>query len=474
MVQNRRKEFYEHFQKLAPGYAGYKNRFSYYWKDITSYINYFITDDVSILDVGCGIGDTLAGLKGTRKLGIDICPAMIAKAREVYPQIEFSLMDAGNLELNEKFDVILLSNVIGYFDNIQDIMISLKSVCKPETRIIITYYNQVWEPLLKFGELVGIKKRSPRQNWLSIKDIKNLLYLSGFDAYRSAKRIIFPFGIPVISFFLNKVLGPLTFLNHFGLNLFVFARLSPSVAYEQDQFTVSVIIPARNESGNIENAITRMPKFGKQLEIIFVEGHSKDDTWDTLLKMKEIYGKTCDIKIFQQDGKGKGDAVRKGFSVAKGDVLIILDADLTVPPEDLPKFYKALIERKGEFINGSRLVYPMDAKAMRLLNRFGNRFFSNAFSWILGQEIKDTLCGTKVMYRKDYQKLAQNRKFFGEFDPFGDFDLIFGAYKLNLKIIDLPVVYRERTYAETNISRFSHGFILFRMMLFAIAKIKCW
>jgi ubiquinone/menaquinone biosynthesis C-methylase UbiE len=474
MIHKRKQEFYEHFQKLAPKYATYKKRFSYYWKDIISYINYFLTDDVSILDVGCGIGDTLAGLKGSRKLGIDFSPEMVSCARKHYPELEFQEMDASKLEFNEKFDVIILSNVLGYFDNIQDVMLSLKSVCKPETRLIITYYNQFWEPLLKLGEFIGLKKKSPRQNWLSIGDIRNLLKLSGFETYRAAKRILIPFGIPLMSFLFNKILARLPFFNHFGLNTFVFARLSDEISYSKEEFTTSVVIPARNESGNIENAILRMPKFGKHIEIIFVEGNSTDDTWLSIQQVQEKYKNQFDIKIARQDGKGKGDAVRKGYSIAEGDILMILDADLTVPPEDLPKFYQAMIERKGEFINGSRLVYPMDKNAMRPLNVFGNKFFSSAFSWILEQPIKDTLCGTKVMFRKDYLKLAKNRKFFGEFDPFGDFDLIFGAYKLNLKIVDLPVVYRERTYGDTNISRFSHGFILLRMMFFAIAKIKFW
>ena len=179
-----------------------------------------------------------------------------------------------------------------------------------------------------------------------------------------------------------------------------------------------------------------------------------------------------DIKIAQQPGKGKGDAVRKGFGMATGDILMILDADLTVPPEDLPAFYEAITQNKGEFINGSRLVYPMEKNAMRILNLFGNKFFSMMFSWLLEQPIKDTLCGTKVIFRKDYEKLVKNRAFFGDFDPFGDFDLIFGAYKLNLKIVDLPIRYRERVYGETNISRFSHGFMLLRMVAYAARKIK--
>jgi len=474
MINRRKEEFLQHFQKLAPGYARYKKRFNYYWKDIITYTNYFLTEDVSILDVGCGIGDTLAGLKGKRKLGIDISPEMIKHAKLYYPDIDFREMDATNLDLDEKFDVIILSNTLGYLDNIQDLLVCLKSVCKPNTRLIITNYNQFWEPILKFGEFLGLKKKSPKQNWLTIGDIRNFLSLSSFEAYRAGKRVLFPVGIPLFSFLVNKLLGRLPFFNHFGLNTFVFARLSSALTFPKNEFSTSVVIPARNESGNIENAILRMPNFGKHVEIIFVEGNSTDDTWEKIQEIQKKYEGQFDIKIARQDGKGKGDAVRKGYSIASGDILMILDADLTVPPEDLPKFYNALVERKGEFINGSRLIYPMESKAMRHLNIIGNKFFSSAFSWLLEQPIKDTLCGTKVMFRNDYLKLIQNRKFFGEFDPFGDFDLIFGAYKLNLKIIDLPIFYRERTYGDTNISRFSHGIILFRMVLFAVAKIKFW
>jgi ubiquinone/menaquinone biosynthesis C-methylase UbiE len=472
MLDKRKKEFFDHFEKLAPKYSNYKRRFAYYWKDIISYINYFLTDDISILDLGCGVGDTLAGLKGKRKVGIDISPEMIKNARQNYQDIEFLEMDALHLKLQEKFDVIIISNSIGYFVDIQGVMLALRSVCKPETRIIITYYNHFWEPILKFGEFLRIKKKSPRQNWLTIRDIRNLLSLSSFEAYRSARRVLLPVYIPILSALVNKIFARLPFISSLNLNTFVFARVSSSITYPKNEFSTSVVIPARNESGNIENAIVRMPKFGKHVEIIFVEGNSTDDTWETIQKVQQKYCPDYDIKIVRQEGKGKGDAVRKGYSIASGDILMILDADLTVPPEDLPKFYQAVIERKGEFINGSRLVYPMDAKAMQPLNILGNKFFSYTFSWILEQPIKDTLCGTKVMFRKDYIKLSQNRKFFGEFDPFGDFDLIFGSYKLNLKIIDLPITYRERIYGDTNISRFRHGFILLRMTLFAISKIK--
>jgi ubiquinone/menaquinone biosynthesis C-methylase UbiE len=463
--------FVAYFNHLAPDYLKYKKRFAYYWSHISRYINYFISESDSVLEIGCGVGDNLNALKGNRKLGVDISENMIMEARKNFPDLQFEFRDAARLCIDEKFDVIVLSNVLGYMDDIQMVFRSLKSVSHNQTRIIIAAYNYSWEPILKFVEWLGLKKKSGQQNWLSVHDIQNLLYLEGFDVFRKAKRMLLPVNIPLISFFVNKYLARLPLFNHFCLDQFIFARNS---CVQKTDYSVSIVIPARNESGNIENALSRMHRFGTSQQIIFVEGNSTDDTWEIINKMVIKYKHSWNILAIKQPGKGKGDAVREAFSKASGDILMILDADLTVEPEQLPKFYEAIAEGKAEFINGSRLMYPMEKNAMRTLNEFGNRFFSAVFSWLLEQQIKDTLCGTKVMFRKDYLKLERNRSFFGDFDPFGDFDLIFGAYKLNLKIVDLPVRYQERVYGTTNISRFKHGWLLLRMVGFALSKIKFW
>ncbi len=127
---------------------------------------------------------------------------------------------------------------------------------------------------------------------------------------------------------------------------------------------------------------------------------------------------------------------------------------------------------KGEFVNGSRLVYRMEDQAMRALNLIANKLFSLIFTWLLGQRFTDTLCGTKVLRREDYLRLKAGRAYFGDFDPFGDFDLIFGAAKLNLKVVEVPIRYASRTYGETQISRFRHGLMLLRMVVFAFLRIK--
>jgi len=465
----RRKGFFDHFEKLAPTLGKYRKRYAYFWNDILRYCNYFIHEDDSVLEIGCATGEMLAKMNGKKKTGIDFSPKMIEIAKTNFPEINFYVQDAEELALDEKYDTIVLSHVTGYFVDVLNVFNSLASVCHSRTRIIINYYNFLWEPILIFGELLRLKRKSPRQNWLTKKDLQTFLYIAGYETYRSTRRVLVPVNIPVLSWLLNKFIGRLPLINRLCLNQYMFAR--PLSTLPEKEYSTTIVIPARNESGNLENALIRMPTFGKRQEIIFIEGNSTDDTWEQMQQLPAKYP-NWDIKIDQQTGKGKGDAVRKGFSLATGDILMILDADLTVPPEDLPSFYYALTRNKGEFINGSRLVYPMEKKAMRMLNLLGNRFFSIMFSWLLEQDIKDTLCGTKVIFKHDYEKLIKNRAFFGEFDPFGDYDLIFGAYKLNLKIVDLPIRYRERVYGDTNISRFSHGFLLLRMVGHAARKIK--
>jgi SAM-dependent methyltransferase len=468
-----KKDKIAYFDRIAEQTANRKLNL-YYKRQIVRYCDYFSHDEFSVLEIGCGTGRLIGSLKGNNRVGIDFSPAMLEIARKNYPDVEFLQMDAEEIKIDRKFDLIIISDLVGYLEDVQAVFTSIQQLCHTNTKILVTYYNYLWEPVLKLGESLGIKLKTPIQNWLTQQDIKNLLFISGYDVYRDTKRILFPFYIPFFSGLMNKYIAKLPLIRYFCLNHYTFAKPLPVVTEEvaKLKYSVSVVIPARNESGNIENAILRLPKLGNHTEIIFIEGNSTDDTWDKICEIQEKYKDTHDIKTGRQKGKGKADAVRLGYEMASCDILMILDADLTVPPEDLGKFYHVMASGRGDFINGSRLVYPMEKEAMRFLNLLGNKFFSMAFSWLLDQPFKDTLCGTKVIFRKDYYKLKSNRSFFGEFDPFGDFDLIFGAYKLNLRIVELPIRYRERTYGSTNISRFKHGLILLRMCLFAARKIK--
>jgi glycosyltransferase involved in cell wall biosynthesis len=323
--------------------------------------------------------------------------------------------------------------------------------------------------VLRLAEGLGLKMPQQHQNWLAPDDLANLLHLTGYEVVKTERRLLLPAWIPLISAVANRLLAFLPGFRSACLCHYVVAR--PPAADAGRERSVSIVIPCRNERGNIEAAVTRMPAFGASREILFVEGNSTDGTREEIERVIRAYPDRA-IRLLAQPGKGKGDAVRTGFAQAAGDVLMILDADLTMPPEDLPKFYRALVDGRGEFINGCRLVYPMEDQAMRLLNLFGNKFFSLAFSWLLNQRIKDTLCGTKVLFREDYLRIAANRSYFGDFDPFGDFDLLFGASKLNLKIVEVPIRYRDRSYGETNIRRFAHGWLLLKMTVYGFFRLK--
>lgn len=465
-----KEEIISYFDSKAPEREKWRKRGAYYYRELERYLQFLIPKNSSILEIGCGTGELLAALEPSRGLGIDISPKMVGIAENKFPRLQFQTGDLDNLQIQEKFDYVLIVETIGYVRDIQLAFRGLQKVCNPETRLILVYYNYLWEPILKFAEAVGFRMKRPLQHWLPVEEISNLLYLNDFEVIKKGYRFLIPLYIPLFSTFLNKIMVNMPLLWRLSLNEVLIARLK-GPRMPAKSVTCSVIVPCRNEKGNIEQAVFRIPDVGERTEIVFVEGHSQDGTFEECERVKNEYPQR-DISVLVQNGKGKYDAVKKGFAHAKNDVLMILDADLTVPPEDLPKFFDAIVSGRGEFINGTRLVYQMEAQAMRFLNLLGNKFFSKAFTYILEQRIRDTLCGTKVFWRSDYLKIADGRNYFGDFDPFGDFDLLFGASKLNLKIIEIPIKYRERTYGTTQISRFQHGLLLFKMVFFALGKMK--
>lgn len=465
-----RNSLIQYFDALAPDRERWIARNRYYHDQLGRIFSFFIPAGRRVLEVGVGTGQLLAALKPSHGVGIDLSPNMVAVARQKHPEFDFRVGDVEQLDLDEKFDDIVISDLIGFLHDAQGALENLQRVSTPRTRLIISHYNFLWEPILRLGERIGLKARQPNQNWLGTADVENLLDLPGYEVVRTAYRLMLPKYIPLLSSFCNRVLVNLPLFRHLSLVFIVVAR--PKPVPRADKPSCTIVIPALNERGNIEATVQRTQDIGSHTEIIFVEGNSRDGTAD---EIKRVIAANLnrDIKLIAQgNGSGKGDAVRKGFAAAKGDVLMILDADLTVAPEELPRFYNALVSGNGEFIHGSRLVYPMQDQAMRFLNVLGNKFFSLLFTYLLDQRFKDTLCGTKVLYRSDYDLIAANRSYFGDFDPFGDFDLIFGAAKLNLKIMEVPIHYLARTYGSTNISRFKHGWLLFRMSVFAMRKMK--
>jgi len=446
----------------------------FYQHELARHYQFLIPPGLRVLEVGCGLGDLLAAVRPSFGLGVDFSGEMIQRATARHAHLHFIQADALNLPLNTAFDVILLSDLVNDVWDVQALLEQLQSLTHLRTRLILNVYSRVWELPLHVAQRLNLSRPNLEQNWLTVEDIDNLLRLTGFEAIRHTSEFLLPLNLTLLAQFANRCLVKLWPFSHAALTNFVIAR--PAVGLSRPTSTaeapsVSVIVPARNEAGNIQSLFERTPELGRGTEIIFVEGHSRDETYATIAAtIAEHPERSC--KLFKQTGQGKGDAVRQAFAQASGDILMILDADLTVPPEDLARFYRALISGHGEFINGVRLTYPLEQQAMRFINLAGNKFFSLVFSWLLGQPLKDTLCGTKVLWRRDYELIAAQRAYFGDFDPFGDFDLLFGAAKLNLKIVDLPIRYRARTYGTTNIDRWRHGWLLLRMALFAAYRLK--
>ncbi|MEP7320812.1 MAG: glycosyltransferase [Saprospiraceae bacterium] len=445
------------------------NLSSYYHQWLQKVYSFAIPAHARILELGCGRGQLLDYLKPSYGVGIDFSIQAINHARREYPHLRFELMNAESFDLgNEQFDFIILSDLVNDIWDVQKTMEGIRKYCHSGTRIIINFHSQLWKYPLKFAQKMNWATSLLTQNWFTRGDINTIFQLSGFEMLKHWSEIILPLRIPGANF-CNRFLAKIFPFRWFALSNFIVGR--PIEMERPPESTCSVIVAARNEEGHIDELFERIPLMGKNMEIIFAEGHSTDNTYAAIEKaIKNHPEKNC--RLIKQPGKGKGDAVRAGFEVANGDILMILDADMTVIPEDLTMFYNAITKGKGEFINGVRLVYPMEDKAMRFFNMIGNKFFAAAFTWLLGQPIRDTLCGTKVIWRKDYERLIGNRAYFGNFDPFGDFDLLFGAAKLNLKITEMPVRYHSRRYGETNISRWSHGFLLLKMVGFATRRIK--
>ena len=450
---------------------------SYYYDYLARVLRARIAPGQRVLEIGCGSGDLLAAVSPSFGVGIDLSSQAVADARNRHPNLHFlegDACDAHTLtQARGPFDVILIVNVLTFLGDVRRLLDALHDVSHARTRVVIYSYSRLWQPVLKLAEWMGLKQAQPADAWIPQEEVSTMLHLSDWEMVREDRQIVFPIGVSLLSEALNRWIGHLPFVDSLSLMFGIIARprLTRHAASLKSEPSVSVVIPCRNEEGHIASMVARLPQLPPNSEYLFVEGGSKDGT-EAAIHQAIASNPDKPLRFLKQTGKGKGDAVRLGFGAARGEVLAILDSDMGVAPEDLPSFVNALACGHAEFVNGSRLVYPMAGKAMRFLNLLANKFFAALFSWILGQRCRDTLCGTKVLYRSDYERIAANRSYFGDFDPFGDFDLLFGASRLNLHIVDLAVRYHEREYGETNINRFSHGFLLLRMSAFASRKLK--
>jgi SAM-dependent methyltransferase len=450
----------------APERRKWLARAAFFHQEDLRYLKFLIPEGARVLELGCGTGDLLAALKPSFGVGVDFSAGMIGEARKAYPDLTFLVGDVEDpafvRSLPGPFDVIVVVDTLGALDDSQAMFASLHDLCTRETRLVVGYFSHLWYPALKLAEVTGRKMPQPLQSVLAPADVRALAALGDFDAVKDETRVLSPVRLFGLGRLVNRFLAPLPLIRQLCLRHFTVCR---SLRRPAEVRSATVVIPARNERGNIEAAVKRIPRFVKALEILFVEGHSRDGTWEEIERVAAAYP-DYDIKAMRQPGTGKGNAVFAGFDAARGDVLMILDADLTVPPEQLPKFWDAICSGKGEFVNGSRLIYPMEQQAMRFLNLIANKTFSLLFTWLLSQRFTDTLCGTKALRRSDYARIKAARSYFG------DFELIFGASKLGLKAVEIPIRYASRTYGETQISRFRHGFMLLRMVLFAFMRIK--
>jgi hypothetical protein len=453
--------FYDKREQTLNWFARqYRERIAHYFRDC-------IPADASICEIGCGAGTLLQLLPNRDVIGLDVSRKQIERARANVPHGTFHHGGGETFVFKRTFDFIIVSETINLAGDVQRLFENIRQCSRSDTRLVLNFYNTLWKPLLSLATKLGLKSRDQESNWLSCSDVRNLLALADWEVVRKETRILIPFSLLGLDKLINRFLAPL--LPWLGLTTFMVCR--PIYRFSGQRKSVTVLIPARNEAGNIEAAVRRIGALARNGEIIFVEGHSTDNTWAEIERVRDRYPQLR-IRALRQSGRGKGNAVREGFAQARGDILMILDADLTMPPEELDKFYELLISGKGDFVNGVRLVYPMEGKAMQFCNMVANKCFGYAFTWLLGQPIKDTLCGTKVLHRSDYEKIVRHRSFFGDFDPFGDFDLLFGASKQHLKIVEVPIRYRDRQYGSTNIQRWRHGLLLLRMVLFAARKIK--
>lgn len=467
----RKHELRTYFDAVARDRDRWKARNAYYYAQQTAHVTALVRPGQRVLEIGTGTGDLLAACRPEVGIGLDLSPRMIDRARAKYPHLHFVVGDAEALPVQGPFDVVILSDLVGHLTDILRAFEELHQVVGPDTLVVVTYFNYLWEPLLELGEQLGLKMPEHLQNWVSFADLQNFLTLGGFTVVQSDLQLLFPKAVPLLAPLCNDVLARLPYIRGLNLMEIVVARVeTPPVAAEE--LSVSIIVPCRDEAGNIRGAVERTPPFGARQELIFVDGESTDGTVEAIEAEIAAHPEREIRLLHQIPADGKKGATWMGFDAARYEVLMVLDSDLTVPPEDLPQFYRTLAEGRADFVNGSRLVYPMESGAMRILNIIANKAFGLAFSWLLEQRITDTLCGTKVLRRGDYQRIMANRDYFGDFDPFGDFDLLFGAAHLGLRIVDLPVRYRARVYGDIKIDRFRHGWMLLQMTVVAFRKLK--
>lgn len=461
------KDIMERFSKILDKYNYYKKKNRYYYSQLKDLHRLYIPKKSKVLEIGCGTGDILKFVEPKNGLGIDVSPEMINTAKERYKDISFRVGDIEKLEIDEKFDYIIMANVIDHLTDVYTALMELKKVSHQDTKIIISSINPLWSIPLHIAEKLDMKTPEGAHNWVGVKNLSEILEICELQVIEQGWRFLMPIKIPKVSNLINSLFFKIPMIRSFGIIQF-FVVKPAAIQNEVKIMSCSVIVPCYNEEENIKECIERIPEMGIGTEVIVVDDGSTDDTSSVV---KKIMLEKKNVRLISyQKNRGKGYATREGLNASKGEILMILDADMAVPPEDLPKFYELIASGKAEFVNGTRMVYPMEGEAMRDLHIFGNKIFSHIFSYLLGKYVSDTLCGTKVFFRKDYQFMKMKE------DAWPDFDLLFGASKLGLNIKEMPVRYREREAGSSKMKTFTHGFLLLKMCLvgFIELKLKIW
>jgi SAM-dependent methyltransferase len=480
LMRGKKSRVQAFYDQLGAGREAWIARSRYYYDALQHLLRLFIPPDQRVLEIGCGNGDRLAGLEPSLGVGVDLSDAMVELALLKHPQLELHQQAAEELALPAHevrdgrggFDFVVMVNVIGELADVLAAFQRLRPLVRPDTRLVIIYYNHLWEPLVGPAARLGLKLDNPTQNWLSLPDLRGFLHLAGFEVVKTGARMPCPKYIPGVAELLNDVVGRLPLLQRLGFVHYLVARPLMPLPRPAGEYSCSVVVPCKNEEGNVPAIPARVPTMGAFTELIFVDDQSTDATVQCVREAMARHPERR-IKLVSGPGQGKGAAVRAGLAEASGDVLMILDADMTVMPEDLPAFFAAITENKGEFINGTRMVYPLSGDAMRTANILGNKAFAATFTFLLEQRITDTLCGTKVVMRDNYAKLLATRVEFGDVDRWGDYDWIFGAARNSLKIVELPVHYVERVAGETKMTkRLRNGLIMLRMCWVALRALK--
>ncbi|MBI4450088.1 glycosyltransferase [Candidatus Uhrbacteria bacterium] len=462
--QSRKVQLRAHFDAIAPELPQWNLRNAYYYQCLSRLLRTFIPPGHSVCEIGCGTAELLHAVEPKVGAGIDCSAAVVRLAQERYPELEFYEGDIDVVSpITHAFDYVVLSDVVGYLDDIYASLKNLHALCDERTRIIVTKYNRLWSPILTLAAKLRLKQPHPFLNWIGQHDVVRLLQLADFEIIQQGRRILFPKYIPWFSAFVNRVLAPLPLINRLCVIEYVIARQRPAHAVSA-RFRVSVIVPARDERGNIERIVQRMPTFGSGTEILFVEGHSTDGTLEEIDRVTAASAGKRNVRCVVQEGRGKWDAVRTGFMHAQGDVLMVFDADASIDPEALRKFYEIISTRRGEFVFGSRLIYPMERGAMQPLNTFMNRRFGAAVARVTGQHVTDAFCGTKVLFKRDVERMPALPAAWEQLDRYGDLTLFFGAAALSLKMVEIPVHYRARAYGASKMLRFQEGWRFLRAL----------